>query len=1719
MSNDLPIEFTELTNLVSDYSVDPSKIDFKNCTLSENCISIKDDSSVSIIPLKSSNSTNDDALPSPQSLIKKNMNADSIIMHPNELIIGLKSNQTMQIFNLAEKKRLNNYTLPSPNETVLFWKWINPSYIVMVSNINLYLWNAVKLNSAPILLTQKNQALNNCQIINISANKKLSWFAINGIYQDGGKILGKIQLFSKERNISQIIDGHVSNFATFKNYSLFIIANKPNNVNSSSSNNGHVHIIEIDHDANFPPYQKKNVDLFFPQDAANDFPISCQVSEKYGIIYILSKHGFIHLYDVETAQNLFVNRISIDPIFTAVNHKNGLLTINKKSQLLLIDINKNTIIPYVLNKLSNVNLALSLAQRGNFPGCENIFNQQFQQALAAGEYDNAATLAASSPQLRTPETINKLKNIQPVPGQISPILKYFSILLDNDKLNKYESIELAKPVLTQNKKRLFENWLSQSKLSFSEELGDITKPHDTTLALKIYLGVGNDVLGIENSNGSYNAANSNSLTSSPSLNNKIIICLVELGQFDKIVPYCTKINFKPNFLTLTQMVLRSNPDKAVEFANELFSKGIISNDPNSDLSVEKVTDSFFSQNFIQQGTAFLLEALKSDQPSEGRLQTRLLEINLLHAPQVAEAILSNNMFNHYDRPTVAKLCESAGLFQKALENYTDLKDIKRCIVHTEALPIDWLINYFGQLNIEQSMACLRELLDKNIAQNLQIVIQVATKYSELIGSDSLIKLFEEFKCSEGLYYYLASIVNLSQDENVVFKYIQSACKLGQFKEVERIVRENNYYNGEKVKNFLKEQKLQDQLPLVVVCDRFNFVHDLVLYLYKNQFFKFIEVYVQQVNPSRTPEVVAGLLDVDCDENIIKNLLASVLGQVPLPALVELVEKRNRLKLLLPYLEGLLNQRSQDVVLFNTLAKIYIDSNNNPEKFLQENNLYNTVEVGRYCEKRDPYLAYICYSKGQNDEDLIRITNYNSMFKYQARYLLERSDLELYSVVLSDENMYRRQLIDQLVGTAIPELTNPDPVSIAVKAFMDNNLPMELIELLEKIILEPDSTFNDNASLQGLLILTAVKAYPAKVMGYVEKLDRYDAKEIAPLCIESGLNEEAFHIYDKFELKADAMKVLIEDIMSLDRGEEYAEKLDETDLWFQLGTAQLNGLRIDNAISSYIKSNNPSNYSDVIDVAEQAGKYEELVPYLRMARQTLSESKIDGELILCLAELDQLQEISIFLNSTNTAQSQDIGDKLFDMKNYKAAKLLYENISNYSKLASTLVYLKEYQEAVDCARKASNIKVWKQVNTACIASKEFRLAQICGLNLIIDADELEELVEIYETNGYFDELISLFESGLGLERAHMGMFTELAILYSKYIPAKTMEHLKLFWSRINIPKVLKACKEAHLWPELIFLYCHYDEWDNAVLAVIDRSADAFDHQQFKEIIVKVSNLEIYYKGINFYMNEHPDLIVDLLSVMVVRVDIGRVVRIFQKSDNLPMIKPFLISVLDKNNSVVNEAYHQLLIEEEDYKTLRVTIDAHDRFDSIDLAYRLEKHELIFFRQISAYLYRKNNKYNKAISILKEDRLWTDLIETVTISKSTKICHELLEYFVEIGNRECFVALLYVAYNLAEYDFVLELSWLHNLGDYIKPYEISIKTEQNNKINELFKDLTIRREKEKKDEDTPVFGNQLLLTSGPAPLAVPQPAAPILTGFNPNNSGLGFQATGAGFGNIY
>ena len=122
--------------------------------------------------------------------------------------------------------------------------------------------------------------------------------------------------------------------------------------------------------------------------------------------------------------------------------------------------------------------------------------------------------------------------------------------------------------------------------------------------------------------------------------------------------------------------------------------------------------------------------------------------------------------------------------------------------------------------------------------------------------------------------------------------------------------------------------------------------------------------------------------------------------------------------------------------------------------------------------------------------------------------------------------------------------------------------------MEKIIIEP-SPFSDNKNLQNLLLLTAIRADKGKVVNYINKLQNYDSTEISKIATEHGLFEEALTIYKKYDQHAMAINVLVEHIVSIDRGLDYAVKVNKPEVWSRLAKAQLNGLRIKDSIGELL----------------------------------------------------------------------------------------------------------------------------------------------------------------------------------------------------------------------------------------------------------------------------------------------------------------------------------------------------------------------------------------------------------------------------------------------------------------------------------------------------------------------------------------------------------------------
>jgi clathrin heavy chain len=880
---------------------------------------------------------------------------------------------------------------------------------------------------------------------------------------------------------------------------------------------------------------------------------------------------------------------------------------------------------------------------------------------------------------------------------------------------------------------------------------------------------------------------------------------------------------------------------------------------------------------------------------------------------------------------------------------------------------------------------------------------------------------------------------------------------------------------------------KDPRALIHVCDRFDFVDELTRYLYGQGQTQVIDIYLTKMNPGAAPVVIGSLLDLNCAEDYINNLLLSVPAphadpslpqgpHCPIGPLVAQVEQRNRLTMLRPWLEARMHEKNVDPELHNALAKIYIDINFNASHFLANNPYYDSKVVGQYCESRDPHLAFIAYKRanGSCDDELIHITSVHGFFKDQARVLVERQSGDLWDKVLVESNPYRRQLIDQIIATALPESRVAEEVVCTVQAFMRAQLPNELIELLEKIVLHSpkERGFHNVKNLQNLLILTAIKADKKRVMQYVTRLDNFDGPSIAKIALEHDLFEEGFTIFNKFKLHAEAIDVLLHKLENMQRAADYADVVNEAPVWSLLATAQLNGNLVKESIASFVKAVDASIWERVIVAANEQEAFADLISYLKMAREKIREPAIDNEMIVCFAKTDQLSALEDFIMRPNCiAKIEEAGDRCYDLQAFQAARILYSNCNNQNKLALAWIQLRKFPEAVEAARKANALPTWKAVCFACVDAKEFRLAQICGSNIIVYHAHLHEVTRHYETQGFFDEVIQLLEQGINLDRAHQGIFTELGVMYSKYKEEKLMEHIKLFWSKLNIPTLLASCRENLHWPEAVFLYMHYDQYDNAVDVLMEHSAECWSHEQFKEVAVKSSS-EKHYQAVEFYLSEHPLLLSELLIELSSKLDHSRAVSVIRDYGHLSLIQKYLLFVQRDNIIQVNEAVNQLFIEEDNHKALRESIDSYDQFDQIALAKLLERHDLMDFRRIAAYLYKLNKRFTQSIELSKKDGMWQDAMECAAESKDQELAEKLLRFFVDQNQRECFSACLFNCYELIRGDVVLELAWRFNLMSFAMPFMIQTMRDMNTKLNKLAEKLVekdIQEEKSKEEEE--------------------------------------------------
>ena len=84
-----------------------------------------------------------------------------------------------------------------------------------------------------------------------------------------------------------------------------------------------------------------------------------------------------------------------------------------------------------------------------------------------------------------------------------------------------------------------------------------------------------------------------------------------------------------------------------------------------------------------------------------------------------------------------------------------------------------------------------------------------------------------------------------------------------------------------------------------------------------------------------------------------------------------------------------------------------------------------------------------------------------------------------------------------------------------------------------------------------------------------------------------------------------------------------------------------------------------------------------------------------------AKTEDMGALEEFMSGQHQANLQSVGDRVFDEGLYEAARAIFAHIPNWGRLASTLVRLHQFQQAVDAARKANSPRTWKEVRALLI----------------------------------------------------------------------------------------------------------------------------------------------------------------------------------------------------------------------------------------------------------------------------------------------------------------------------------------------------------------------------------------------------------------------------------
>lgn len=264
-----------------------------------------------------------------------------------DYLLALKDGDTTVVVGL-EPDSQTHYSCDISE--VQYWTWISSDMLAFVTDSDVLHWT-IGQGTTPQKVFCRHSRLNYSEIVGYKADNTMTWFAITGLLPQTDGIYGVTQLYFTDKQLTQCITAHAVTFTEYR----FQGNQFPSTVlcvaGRESNGHGKVDVIELE------PHVPGNLALgthcdlipFSGSGEKYDFPISIQASSSYGVLYIITKYGFLYLSDLETATCLCCIRISTAVVFTSTlsSLSQGIIIVNRSGQVQAIDIKPHRLIHHV----------------------------------------------------------------------------------------------------------------------------------------------------------------------------------------------------------------------------------------------------------------------------------------------------------------------------------------------------------------------------------------------------------------------------------------------------------------------------------------------------------------------------------------------------------------------------------------------------------------------------------------------------------------------------------------------------------------------------------------------------------------------------------------------------------------------------------------------------------------------------------------------------------------------------------------------------------------------------------------------------------------------------------------------------------------------------------------------------------------------------------------------------------------------------------------------------------------------------------------------------------------------------------------------------------------------------------------------------------------------------------------------------------------------------